>query len=339
VNLNKRCVQALTGLMVLLMVFAFTGCSSNQPANDDKPTLIFADAGWDSICFHNDVARFIIENGYGYPTDVIPGSTPTTFAGFRNGDIDIYMELWKQNIIEDYQDAIEKGEIIEVSINFDDNDQGLYVPTFVLKGDPARGIEPMAPDLKTVKDLPKYWELFKDPEDPSKGRIYGSIPGWVADEILFAKFENYGLDENFNYFRPGSDTALAAGIAKAVEEGKPWVGYYWEPTWIAGKYDITLLGDDEYSDEKWNNGYACEWPGTDVTICVHSSMSEKAPDVVEFVKNYRTSSQLTSEALAYMLDNEVGTAEAAKWFLKEHQDLWSSWVPEDIAGKVKTALE
>ncbi len=342
-NLGKRIVQILVFISLISLIV--TGCGNQgKQANEnnqsaEKPTLVFADAGWDSIRFHNDVAGFIIENGYGYQTDVIPGSTPTTFAGFREGDIDIYTEVWTQNIIDLYDEAIEKGDIIEVSVNFDDNKQGLYVPTFVIEGDPDRGIEPMAPDLKTVKDLPRYWELFKDPEDPGKGRIYGAIPGWKVDEILYTKYQNYGLDQTFNYFRPGSDTALTAGIAKAVVEGTPWVGYYWEPTWITGKYDLTLLGDEEYSDEKWNDGYACEWPSVDVTVAVHKDMPEKAPGVVEFLKHYQTSSQLTSEALAYMQDNEVGTKEAAKWFLKEHEELWTAWVPAEIAQKVKAALE
>jgi glycine betaine/proline transport system substrate-binding protein len=322
-----------------------TGCGNQggeqageNDQNAEKQTLVFADAGWDSIRFHNDVAGFIIENGYGYPTDVLPGSTPNTFLGLREGDIDIYTEVWTQNI-NTYDEAIESGDVIELSTNFDDNAQGLYVPTFVIEGDPARGIEPMAPDLKTVKDLPQYWELFKDPEDPGQGRILGAIPGWAADEILFTKFQSYGLDETYNYFRPGSDTALAAGIAKACDEGKPCVGYYWEPTWITGKYDLTLLEDEEYSDEKWNDGRSCEFPSVNVTVCVSKGMPEKAPEVVEFLKHYQTSSQLTSEALAYMQDNEADTKETAKWFLKEREELWTSWVPEEIAQKVKAALE
>src|SRR5699024_11288648 len=92
------------------------------------------------------------------------------------------------------------------SVNFDDNFQGLYVPTYVIEGDPERGIEPMAPDLKYITDLPDYWELFKDPEDDSKGRVIGSISGWTVDEILFDGFEHYNLDESYNYFRPGSES-------------------------------------------------------------------------------------------------------------------------------------
>ncbi|MTI86210.1 MAG: ABC transporter substrate-binding protein [Firmicutes bacterium] len=336
--MNKSFRHLLFAVCLIALSFAVIGCGSSGEGEQPKETLVFADAGWDSIRFHNDVARLIVENGFGYQTDVIPGSTPATFTGLRNGDIDIYMEAWKQNIIETYQEGIEKGEIVEVSVNFDDNAQGLYVPTFVIEGDPARGIEPMAPELEYVEDLPEYWELFKDPEQPSKGRIYGSIPGWAADEILHQKYETYGLDETYNYFRPGSDTALAAAISTASEEGKPFVGYYWEPTWISGKYDITLLKEEEYSDEKWNNGYACEWPGTDVTIVVNSSVHEKAPEVVDFLENYKTSSKLTAEALAFMQDNDAGTEDAAKWFLQEREDVWTSWVSEEVAQKVKESL-
>ncbi|MFT9495317.1 ABC transporter substrate-binding protein [Anaerosolibacter sp.] len=331
-------------VLLLLTLPVLSACSSsNETAGGDqgksKETLVFADPGWDSVKFHNDVAKLILENGYGYPTDTTIGSTPATFTGFRNGDIDIYMEVWTDNLKESYEEAMNAGDIMEVSINFNDNAQGLYVPTYVIKGDAERGIEPMAPELKTVKDLAKYPEVFKDIEDPDKGRIYGAIPGWSVDEILRTKVETYGLDEMYNYFSPGSDTALGSSIVSAYEKGDPWVGYYWEPTWIIGKYDMTLLADEPYDEEKWNNGYACEWAPQDITIAVHKDMKENAPEVVTFLEKYKTSSAITSEALAYMQDNEGATTEdAAKWFLKEYEDLWTQWVPEDIAAKVKEAV-
>lgn len=337
---NKR-VFVTSLILILTGILIFTACSSKQTGGQatDKTTIVFADAGWDSIRFHNDVASFIIENGYGYKTDVIPGTTAATFAGLRKGDINAYMEIWTENIMDAYKEAIDSGDIVDVSTNFDDNAQGLYVPTYVIKGDPERGIKAMAPDLKTVKDLAKYPELFKDPEDPKKGRIYGSPPGWKVDEALRGKLNTYGLDKVYNYFSPGSDTGLSASIAGAVSKGEPWVGYYWEPTWVTGKYDMTLLEDEEYSDEKWDNGYACEWPSQKVTVAVYKDLQSKAPDVVEFLKNYKTSSKLTGEALAYMQDKNVNTKEAAKWFLKEHEDVWTKWVPDDVAAKVKEALK
>ena len=319
------------------MVF-LTACSSGSDISASDDTLVFADAGWDSIRIHNSIAGFIIENGYDYKTDVITGSSPITLRGLRQGDIDIYMEAWTDNFKEVYQPGIDSGDIVELSINFDDNAQGLYVPTYMIKGDKERGINPVTPNLKMVKDLTEYWETFRDPDDPQKGRIYGSPPNWVADEILRGKFETYDLEDKYNYFNPGSDTALSTSLVSAVKKGKPWVGYYWEPTWIMGKYDMTLLEDEPFDQEKWENGYACEFPGVKVTVAVNKDVVNKAPEVVEFLKNYKTSSELTNKMLAYMQEHNADSKEAAKWFLTEYEDLWTQWVPEDIADKVKKAL-
>lgn len=324
------------GLVLLTACSSSNANASQDP--DGKKTIIFADAGWESIQFHNDIAGFIIEEGYGYPTDILPGSTAATFAGFRKGDIDVYMEVWTDNLVDVYPQAIEAGDIKEVSINFDDNAQGLYVPTYLIKGDPEKGIEPLTPDLKTMQDLGKYWEVFKDPEEPSKGRIYGSPPGWNVDTIMQQKVETYGLDETFNYFSPGSDTGLSASLAGAVSKGEPWVGYYWEPTWVLGKFDMTLLEEEPYDEAKWEDGYGSSFPPTPVTVAVYKDLVEEAPELVDFLSNYKTSSQLTSEALAYMQDNDAKTKEAAMWFLEEHEEIWTSWVPAEVADKVKAAL-
>ncbi len=341
ISLGKN---AFGRLLIFSLIFSLVligaGCASGDKQQSDtgKPTLIFADAGWDSMKFHNSVAQIIVEKGYGYPTDTMIGSTPITFDGLTRGNIHIYMETWTSNIIELYKPAIESGDVIELGVNFDDNVQGLYVPTYLIKGDPERGIEPMAPDLKSIKDLPKYWELFKDPEEPTKGRIYGAIPGWEVDTILRQKIINYGLDEYYNYFSPGSDTALATSMVKAYEKGEPWLGYYWEPTWVMGLLDMTLLEDAPYSDELWNDGYKCAFPTVPCTVVVNKEVPEMAPDVVEFLKNYKTSSALTNEALAYMQGNEATPMDAALWFIKEYQDLWTKWVPEEIAAKVLESI-
>jgi glycine betaine/proline transport system substrate-binding protein len=125
----------------------------------------------------------------------------------------------------------------------------------------------------------------------------------------------------------------------AVKKGKPWLGYYWEPEWIMGKYDMTFIEEPVYDEEKWENGYACAFPTVPVTICVNKDMPGKSPEIVEFLKNYHTSSALTNEALAYMEENNAEPIDAAKWFLQQHQDLWTAWVPQDVAAKVAEALQ
>jgi glycine betaine/proline transport system substrate-binding protein len=327
-------------MLSVAVVFSVTACGKDDTGatSDTKGKLILADAGWDSIRFHNEIARLILEEGYGYETDIMPGSTENLFLGQRNGEVDILMEAWQDNIAS-YEEAIKQGDLVELSSNFDDNMQGIYVPAYVIEGDSERGIEPMAPDLETVGDLMNYTDLFEDPEDPGRSMIVNAPPGWVASEIMKTKIGSYGLDSKYNLSNSGSGSALAASIASAYESGKPWLGYYWEPTWISGKYEMVLLKETPYSEELWNDGYKCGFKAIDVTVVMNSRSAEKYPDVADFLSNYSTSSALTAKGLSYMQKNDASSEEAAKWFMKENMQLWKSWVSEDVAEKVEAALE
>ncbi|ARD47352.1 ABC transporter substrate-binding protein [Sporosarcina sp. P37] len=321
----------------IFTLLLLTACG-NSASKDSISVIKLADAGWDSMRVHNSIAQIILEEGYGYDTEIVNGTSTAVFQALQQGDIQVMTEVWSENLGEAYTKAIDNGDIVDVATNFDDNAQGLYVPTYVIKGDTERGIEATAPDLKTVKDLEKYPELFKDPEDPKKGRIIGAPSSWVVSKHLEEKIKTYGLDKTFTYLAPGSDSSIVADLASAYKKGEPWVGYYWSPTWVTASYDLTLLEDEPFDEAVWEENKGTEFPPNDVVVAVHKDLETQAPEVVEFFKHYETSNDLTEEALNYMGEHEANPADTAKWFMKEHEDLWTSWVPEDIAEKVKAAL-
>ncbi|WP_163970689.1 glycine betaine ABC transporter substrate-binding protein [Oceanobacillus halotolerans] len=318
---------------LLLTAIILVGCSDDSSAStEDKDPIIFADNGWDSNRFYNELAGIIIENGYGYETDQISGSTPALFTGIAENEVDVHMEVWTQNVGDTYTEGIENGDFNKLSLNFDDNHQGLYVPSYVIEGDPERGIEPMAPDLEYITDLPEYWEIFQDPEDNSKGRIIGSISGWEVDEILHDGFLHYGLDEYYNYFRPGSEAALNVSLETAYENGEPWIGYNYEPNWVMGKFDmIPIMEEDE-------NGVLESIGAQNIDIIASSGLMERAPEVTDFLSNVETSSEIANNALIYIQEEEATEYEAAVHFLKENEDLWTQWVPEDVVESIKEAI-
>lgn len=328
----KRAVSIL--LLITIILTTIVGCS--KEAKTDR-VISFADAGWDSIRFHNAVAATIIEELWGYSWTEITGSTPVTHQGLLSGEIDVHMEIWSANIAS-YEEDKAEGRFQELSTNFNDNYQGIYVPRYVIEGDPERGIEPLAPDLKYVWDLKDYPHIFKDDENPGMGRIYGAIPGWEVDQILYNKYLHYGLDENFIYFRPGSDASLAAAITAAYERGEPIAAYYWEPTWLLGMYDMVLLQDEPYNPDTYLEGET-EIPPINVTIGVSNDFYQEGhEEVVEFLSNYQTSSALTSEALAYMQETGADYIDTAKWFLQEHSELIDQWLKPEDAEKIKASL-
>ena len=330
-------MKKLLMLLSIATLAVLSACGGSE-SSDELETIVFADAGWDSFRVHNAIAQKIVEEGYGYDTEVIAGSTAATFQGFRDGDINVYMEVWIDNIKKVYNEAIDEGDIEKVSVNFDDNVQGLYVPTYVIEGDDERGIEPLAPDLKTVEDLKNYPELFADPAKPDKGRLINGPSGWSVAEAVTQKMETYGLNETFVNFKPGSDAAIVASMTDAIKAGEAWVGYYWSPTAVTAKYDLTMLEEPEFDQEVWEETKGTEFPPNDVVVAVHKGLSEKAPKVVDFLSNYETSAALTEEALKYMEKNEASTKEAAIWWMNQHEDIWTGWVPEDVAKKVKDSM-
>ncbi|MCD6568204.1 MAG: ABC transporter substrate-binding protein [Dehalococcoidia bacterium] len=329
-------------LCALLLPMAMIGCS---PASEPTPTptqagpIVFGDISWDSAQVHNRIAAFILENGYGYEPDYIPGDTAPLWMGLEKGDVDVIMESWTENILEIYNKAIDSGAAVDLGSNYPDSGQGWLVPTYMIKGDAERGIEATAPDLKTVFDLPQYWELFKDPEVPTKGRFFNSIPGWQCTEINSIKLKTYGLDESFNDFLTGSGAALSGSMVSAYEKGEPWVGYYWEPTWILGKLDMTYLEEPPFDQSEWDNKtYGCAYSPVQVNIIVNTDFADSNPQVVEFLSNYETTTAMVNQVLSYMQENEASTNEAAIWFLQENEDLWTKWVSPEVAAKVKAAL-
>ena len=333
---QKLGIRILMGVLgALLLLIPFAGCAAEEAK---KETLIFADTGFDTIHIHNAIAAFILEHGYGYPSESVPASVTATQTGLIKGDIDINMELWYLSALEAYEKSMATGKVLDLGTNYADAVEAWYVPTYMIKGDPTRGIEPMAPDLKSIDDLPKYWELFKDPEDPTKGVFYSCIPGWFCVETNQRKFEAYGLDEYYNIFLPGSDPALSASMIGAYEKGEPWFGYYWEPTWVIGTVDMTRLEEPPYDEEVWEATRGCAYPEAKIIIQAHAGLQDTAPEVVELLENWETTSALNNKILAYMQKYDADAEEAAIYFLQEYESTWTKWVPSDVAEKVKAAL-
>ncbi|MDR1379553.1 MAG: ABC transporter substrate-binding protein [Synergistaceae bacterium] len=300
-------------------------------------TIVFTNNQWDSQMFHNELAKFIVENGFeGYRVELSTGSTTLNWQGIINGDVDLDIESWTDNVAT-YNDDVARKDIIPLGILVPDSAQGFYVPRYVIEGDPARGIKPLIPDLKNVWDLIKYADVFKDPEDSSRGRIYGAIPGWMIDEVLHNKYEYYKLNEGYNYFRVGSEAVLFASLASAYNLGEPWVGYCYEPTWITGKLDMVLLGDAPYDPELFQKG-ECEIPKQALRVVCGGHFPEKAPELVDFFSKYKTGSAFVSEALAYLEETKESHARTIVWFLKQHDSLLDEWLTPEQAKKVREAV-
>lgn len=321
---------SLVILLVAAMPTVTRACDVQRP-------IVFAGLDWDSAGFHNAVARRILETGYGCKTDLIPGTTIPLLQGVAQGDIDVAMEVWKDAAADVWQRAMTRGTVREIGVNFPDAVQGWYVPRYLTDAHP---------DLRTVQDLAKFKALFKDPEEPTKGRFYNCVAGWACEVVNTNKLKAYGLEPHFTNFRPGTGTALSAAISAAVLRREPIVAYYWGPTWVLGAYDMVKLQEPPWNAEDWkaisnnaNHPRPVDFPAVEVWIGVNTKFAEAAPTVTAFLSRYRTSAAVVSEALAYMQTKNVKDTDAALHFLRTQKSVWSAWLPPEVAAKVVASLD
>lgn len=326
--------------LCLTIAAGITHFATGAAACEIDRRVVFAGLDWQSNAFHTEVARFILEHGYDCETDVLPGTTIPLLQGVAQGDIDIVMEVWKDNVTEVWNRGLRRRQVVEVGTNFPDAVQGWYVPRYLVEGENAR-----APGLTGVSDLVAHKALFTDPEEPDKGRFYNCIAGWNCEVINSAKLSAYDLDEHFTNFRPGTGAALAAAIASAYVREQPIVTYYWGPTWVLGKYDMVMLEEPAFDPDIFNAlasdpapVAATAYPVVEVAIGANRRFSEQSPQIMQFLKSYETNAALVSEALAFMEETGGQPKDAALHFLRTRSDVWQSWLEDETQVRVTNAL-
>ncbi|WP_374449858.1 ABC transporter substrate-binding protein [Stella sp.] len=307
--------------------------------------VVFGALDWDSAAFHTALAQFVLAKGYGCKVDQIPGSTIPLINGLARGDVQVLMEIWSNNQPEAWTKAAAAGQVREHGTNFPDATQGWFVPRYVVEGDaaPAKG-------LRSVRDLAQHKAVFRDPEEPSKGRFYNCVAGWQCEVVNEKKLHAYGLTPHFTNFRPGTGAALAAAAESAVKRRQPILFYYWGPTWLLGKIggDLVMLEEPAFDQAAWDAmtaekdptrvTRAVAYPVVKVVVGINSAFADKAPGIARFLDAYETTGALVSEALAFMQDSGGKAEDAARHFLKTHPEVWQRWVPADVAARVKAAL-
>jgi glycine betaine/proline transport system substrate-binding protein len=333
----KRCLLLFTALV--LMVTLVAGCG----AEEEKPTIKFADRQWESMWLENAIAQFIIEEGYGYPTEAIQMTTATMQVAIVKGDVDVDIEAWQQNVIDWYNEHIAAGDIEELGFVLEGGPQFWCIPQWVHEEH----------NIDTVEDMKDHWDLFKDPEDPSKGLFINSITGWKCTEINDVKIEAYGLTEYYNVIEPGSAGAETAALAGPQKKSEPVFGYYWAPTALMGMFDWYILEEPEYDPEIGAKilaatedpslrplDEACAYESVPLAIMANKELRGKAPDVVAMLEKFTVGLDRCNKALAWAEENEVQDWEkAAVWFLREYDRVWKTWVTTDAYNKIKEAVD
>ena len=303
------------------------------PPAGPKETIIFGDLNWPSALLQNRIAQYIVEYGYGYPTDVKFGATLPLFQGLKRGDTHVTMEIWLPNQDEAWEEARAEGAVLSVGKSLGNDWQSAFViPAY---------LQEQYPELDSVEDLkdPQFKALFQTDATGDKARLVSCVIGWACEEVNAAQVIGYELTDHVEVVNPGDGAALNADLYGAYERQEPWLGYQWGTNDPALQLDLVRLEEPAYSDQCWFTTKACAYEDATILIAVNPDLPAAAPDVIDVLRKWDFNIDIYKAVVRWGAENpDADTNATALWWLNSNADIWGGWVTDEATEGINAAL-
>ena len=305
--------------------------------------VTMAEMNWASAGVTAQIDKLILDAGYGCDVELVTGDTVPTFTSMNEkGTPEVAPELWMNAIRDQLDAAVAEGRlVIAGEVLTEGGVEGWWIPKYFADAHP---------EIRTVEDALAHPELFPAPENPERGGVIGCPAGWTCQAVTANIFKARNAEEKgFDLVDPGSAAGLDGSIAAAYERKAPWLGYYWAPTALLGKYDMVRLDPEVEHDpaeiQRCTSVPDCpdpklnDYANARVATVVTKEFADKAGPAMEYFAKRSWDNATMGRLLAWMSDEQATNEDGARHFLTENEAIWTPWVPAEAAEKVKAALD
>jgi glycine betaine/proline transport system substrate-binding protein len=307
--------------------------AGTSDAHADCGEVSITEMNWASASVVTNVAKFIMEQGYGCKVAAIPSDTvPAATSLAENGKPDIATEMWI-NSAPVYQRLEKEGKVQTIAnVLSDGGSEHWWIPKYLAD---------KHPELKTIEGVLANPQLVG-------ARFHNCPEGWgcrIVNDSLKVAFDLEG--RGIEVFNHGSGETLAGSVAAAYADEKPWFGYYWAPTALLGKFEMVPvdLGPYKADVHKCNRDTECTSPGKSaypsarVVTGVTTDFAKSEPEVVAMLSKLSFTNQQMGSVLAWKEDNNASAEEAAVYFLTTYNDVWGDWLNDEAKSKLARLLK
>lgn len=322
-------------LIVVCLLCCSIGAQAACPT--DRPVRL-GGLDWESGQITTAILARLLRDGYGCETEIVPGSTTTLETALMQDDIQIIAEQWvgRSAVMEKAEKA---GQVKVVGDTLKGGaEQGWYVPQYVKEANPG---------LNGVEDLARFAHLFPNPEQPGKARLLNCPAGWVCEGFNTRLLENTGLGSRYSNVRPGTGAALDAEIAAAIEQRKPVLFYYWQPSALMAKYQLHRIAFPAYDAACWDallqreqhNRCVSGFPVSRLAMAVSTGFHQQHPELVAMIERLQFEPALLNGLMLDMAQNQRKADAQAAIFLRDYPKVWSAWVSDEARARVQQRLD
>mgnify|MGYP000007168127 FL=1 len=324
-----------------MLTLGFGAFTSANAGSHECGDVTIAEMTWQSAAVLAHLDAQILSTGYGCNVELVPGDTmPTGTSMIEKGEPDIAPELWTNGLGPLLKPAVEEGRIASAGESIAGGAiESLWIPKYMLDAHP---------ELATIDGVIANPQLFPDPEDPSKGALYGCPAGWNCQITTHQLFKAGDMaNKGWNLIDPGSGAGLAGSMSEAYNKGDGWIGYYWGPTAILGQVEMVQVDQGPYDAAEWERCIGIDMDCPDPVMMNHPVstveiyVSKKIMDndtVMTYLGNRGMTSAEISVLLAAADADQLSPEEAAEYILENRSDLWTRMVSDEAAEKIKQSL-
>lgn len=293
---------------------------------------------WQSAEVNAYVDQFILNNGYGCNATVVAGDTvPTMTSMIEKGQPDMVSAVAVSLLGDFYKAGIDEGRVMQVGLGISDGSMsGWYIPSYIAEAHP---------EIKTVEDAIAHPELFAPSGDGTPGIVIQGPQGWgdtVVASQLFKALD--AANKGWELLPSGSGAALDGEIAKNYEQKVGFIATYWAPTSLLVKYPMVMLTGPHDAAEYARCTTVQDCPDPKINYWTAATVASKPfvdgmdPALKDYLGKRSWTQAEVGKIMLWMTENQANGEEGAKWFFENMPDVWTQWVPADVAEKIKAAL-
>ncbi|MDG5767968.1 glycine betaine ABC transporter substrate-binding protein [Balneolales bacterium ANBcel1] len=245
---------------------------------------------WDSEIASTHVVAAVIQDELGHDVNLTAVDAGPMWTGMARGDFDAIVAAWLPNTHAAYLEQTQ-DDIVNLGPNLEGAKIGWVVPEYVT--------------VNSIDELNDYIDEFG-------GDITGIDPGAGLMAASEDAIEAYDLDYNLI---SGSDAAMTAALARAIQRDEWIVVTGWTPHWKFAAHDLKYLEDplNAFGDAEH------------IATIVTPDLQERHPDVYSFLDSFFWTPEEMGAVMVY-IEEGMEPIDAARTWISENPDRVQEWL-------------
>ena len=295
-----------------------TATVESSAASDSSEPIVIPTHNWSSQIVMAYVIGGIFED-MGNNVEYVDADSQAVYEAIRLGDVTISHEVWQSSFGKAFQNAVDKGGVVDAGTHEAMTLEEMGVPTWVID-------ENLCPGLPDWEALKGCGAVFASADSGGKGRWLEGPQSWHGD-LMPDRLEALGLDDEYVVKFAGGADALWAALESAKASGTGVITFNWTPNFTDAD-GFTFIEFPEYYDgcRKADGGDGkCGSPKGWLKKAANEDFTKTHPNAYNTFTQISFSTKHIGEMAALVDIDKMDHADAARKWLNDNQNVWKGW--------------